>query len=118
MHELSVVQALLREIEAIAIAHRATAVLRVTVQVGPLSGVESALLAAAFDASRDRCLLERTDLVLESTTVTVRCRECGESSSVTPNHLVCRRCGGYRTTLLTGDELLLQRVELAAASPV
>ncbi len=112
MHELSVVQALLREIEAVALAHRAKAVLRVTVQVGPLSGVDSALLAAAFDASRDRGLLERTDLVLDSTAVTVRCRECGKSSIVTPNRLVCRGCGGYRTTLLTGDELVLQRVEL------
>ncbi len=114
MHELSVVQALLREIDAIAIANDAAAVRRVTVQIGPLCGVDPALLASAFEAARGLGLTAGTELVFESLAVKVRCRECGEDSTVTPNRLLCGSCGGYRTTLLTGDELLLRRVELTS----
>jgi hydrogenase nickel incorporation protein HypA/HybF len=112
VHELSVVQALLRQIDAVATEHGATAVQRVTVQIGPLSGVDSGLLASAFEAARGSGLTATTELVFETLAVTIRCRECGEESIVPPNRLLCGRCGGYRTMLLSGDELLLRRVEL------
>jgi hydrogenase nickel incorporation protein HypA/HybF len=112
VHELSVVQALLRQIEAVATAHSAAAVRRATVQIGPLSGVDPGLLASAFEAARGSGLTATTELVFESLVVKVHCRECGEDSTVVPNRLLCGRCGGYRTTLLSGDELLLRRVEL------
>ena len=113
MHELSLVQALLRQISAVAREHGATAVRRATVQIGPLAGVDSGLLASAFEAARGGSgVTATTELVFETLAVTVRCRECGAESIVTPNRLLCGRCGGYRTTLLGGDELLLRRVEL------
>ena len=58
MHELAVCQALLERVEAMAAARGARAVKRVTVRVGPLSGVEPQLLASAFtdsSALRDCC---------------------------------------------------------------
>jgi hydrogenase nickel incorporation protein HypA/HybF len=111
VHELSLVQALLRQIDAVAAAHGAAAVRRVTVQIGPLSGVDSGLLASAFEAARGSGLTATTELVFETLAVTIRCLECGAESIVAPNRLLCGRCGGYRTTLLGGDELLLRRVE-------
>lgn len=117
MHELSVVQALLRQIEAVATAHGAEAVRRATVQIGPLSGVDRGLLASAFEAARGSGLTAATELVFESLAVEVHCRECGEDSAVAPNRLLCGRCGGYQTTLLAGDELLLRRVELVPHKP-
>ena len=112
MHELSIVRALLRQIEAVAAANGALTVDRVTVQIGPLCGVDPGLLANAFEAFRGRGLTARTALIFDSVPVTVICRDCGEKSSVTANRLLCASCGGYRTTLLSGDELILQRVEL------
>ena len=112
MHELSIVRALLRQIEAVAAANGATTVGRAIVQIGPLSGVDQGLLASAFEAFRGCGLTAGTELVFESLAVTVRCRDCGEKSNVTPNRLLCGSCGGYRTTVLSGDELLLRSVEL------
>jgi hydrogenase nickel incorporation protein HypA/HybF len=113
VHELSLVQALLREIEAVAIAHRATAVRRVTIQIGPLSGVDPGLLSSAFAVARGAGLAANAELFVESAPVRVRCRNCGMESDATANRLLCGQCGGYRTTLLSGDEMILRRVELS-----
>ncbi len=113
MHELSVVQALFDEIDGIAAAHGGAAVIRVTVRCGPLSGIDGGLLAGAFAAVRSGCC-HSAELKIESMPVRLRCRECGAQSTVAPNRLLCGRCNGHRTTVLSGDELLLTRVELAA----
>lgn len=117
VHELSVVQALLREVDALAVAHGARAVRRITVQIGPLSGIDPGLLARAFESARAGGRAAHAELLFESMTVTVRCRDCGGESIVAPNRLLCGVCGGYRTTLITGDELFLRSVELEPCEP-
>lgn len=120
MHELSVIQALLLQVEAVAAARGAAGVRRVTVQVGPLSGVEPALLDRAFAALRAGCCAQ-AELVIETPRIRLRCRECGTESDARPNRILCAACGGFKTTLLSGDELILRQVELerpAEARPV
>lgn len=114
MHELSVVQALLREVAQIAAVHHATTVRRVTVQIGPLSGVDHDLLAGAFAVARDSGATRHCELLLELQPVRIRCGECGAESTVTPNRILCAACAGFRTTLLSGAELILKRVEFDA----
>jgi hydrogenase nickel incorporation protein HypA/HybF len=63
-------------------------------------------LAAAGTVAND------ADLVIERSDVIVLCGECGEKSVVRPNRLLCASCGDFRTNMVSGDELILQRVEL------
>jgi hydrogenase nickel incorporation protein HypA/HybF len=112
VHELSVCQALLTQVAEIAAGRGARVVERITIEVGPLSGVEPALLASAFAIVRaGGCAAEAT-LLIESTTVTIGCMACGAHSQTEPNRLVCAVCGGFRTRVVAGDELRLRRVEL------
>jgi hydrogenase nickel incorporation protein HypA/HybF len=113
MHELSVCQALLDQVEALARTHHASRVERIVLQVGPLSGVEGELLRTAYPIAAAGTVAEDAELVLEAVPVRVRCRTCGHESDAAPNRLVCGQCGDYRTDLASGDELLLARVELA-----
>ena len=112
MHELSVCQALLRQVAEIAKGRGASAVERITIEVGPLSGVEPELLAGAFAVLRAGGCAARALLLIESTTVTVSCVECGAQSQTDPNRLVCVVCGGFRTHIVAGNELRLRRLEL------
>jgi hydrogenase nickel incorporation protein HypA/HybF len=112
VHELSVCQALLMQVADIAAGRGASAVERITIEVGPLSGVEPAFLAAAFAIARAGGCAAQAALSIESTTVTIGCLSCGAHSQTKPNRLVCAACGGFRTRVLAGDELRLRSVEL------
>ena len=112
MHELSVCQALLTQVAEIAAGRGARVVERITIEVGPLSGVEPVLLASAFAIVRAGGCAAEAALSIESTTVTIGCMACGAHSNPKPNRLVCAVCGGFRTRVVAGDELRLRRVEL------
>ena len=63
MHELSVCQALIGEVEALARRHEARGVSRVRLVIGPLSGVEPALLQHAFPIAASGTMLAGALLV-------------------------------------------------------
>jgi hydrogenase nickel incorporation protein HypA/HybF len=112
MHELALCQALIDEVEAVALAQRAPSVTDVYVSVGPLSGAEPPLLQSAFPIAAAGTSAESAELHLETAPVRVACNECGCESDAAMNRLVCGHCGDWRTQLLSGDELLLRRVVL------
>jgi hydrogenase nickel incorporation protein HypA/HybF len=115
MHELSVCQALLTQVGDIARAHGASSVKQIVAAVGPLSGIEPALLAGAFQLARADSCAAQAELRFEPAPVTVRCTECDAESACAANRLLCAACGGYRTRVVSGDQLLLLRVELTFA---
>jgi len=116
MHELAVCQSLMNQVETIAAERDATCVTLIILGIGPLSGVESALLKNAFTIARAGTSASEAELIIEQLPIRVKCNQCGSESTATPNKLTCKQCGDWRTTLLSGDELLLMSVELEKAS--
>jgi hydrogenase nickel incorporation protein HypA/HybF len=115
MHELAICQELLEQVEEIARARQAVAC-AITVRVGPLSGVEPALLQRAYLVARAGTRSDNAQLLIEECCVRIRCRSCGTEAEVQSNRLACVSCGEWRTELLSGDELLLASVELNRAA--
>lgn len=112
MHELSICQALIDQVEQIARAHQAVRVLQIRIGVGPLSGVEPDLLEQAFSIARAGSLAADAQLVIARLPIRVRCRHCGQLTDAQPANLVCGHCGDWQTQLVSGDEMLLSQVEL------
>ncbi|NOR36580.1 MAG: hydrogenase nickel incorporation protein HypA [Woeseiaceae bacterium] len=112
MHELAVCQALIGQVTDVAQDNKASTVSDIYVSVGPLSGVEAPLLQNAFPIAAAGTVANAATLHLDATPIRVHCEECGAESEVKMNRLVCKECGDWRTTLISGDELLLQRVVL------
>jgi hydrogenase nickel incorporation protein HypA/HybF len=113
VHELSVCQALLRQVTDIAMDRGAGVVEHITIEAGPLSGIEPDLLARAFGILRAGSRATAQALLsIESPAVIIRCTGCSMESPTTPNRLVCPLCGEFRTRVVAGDELRLRRVEL------
>ncbi|UCB54764.1 MAG: hydrogenase maturation nickel metallochaperone HypA [Thiotrichales bacterium] len=116
MHELAICQALMNQVEGIAAERNARSVISIVVGMGPLSGVEAQLLKHAYPVASAGTVAEGAELVIENLPVRIKCSQCGEESEVRPNKLVCKTCGDWRTTVISGDELLLMSVELEKAS--
>lgn len=112
MHEMSICRALMAKIEEVARANDARSVVAVRLGIGPLSGVEPRLVAAAFPLVGAGTRAEGSHLEIETMPVRVRCRDCGAETEASPNRLLCGACGAHATELLGGDELLLLSVEL------
>ena len=111
MHELSICQALIEQVETVA-AQRRSRVRQVFLGIGPLAGVDAQLLKDAYPIACAGTAAEGSEINVEKTELRVRCRGCGAETTAMPNRLVCGACGDWHTELLTGDELLLLRVEL------
>lgn len=111
MHELSICEALISQVQAIAI-ERSACVRRVCLSIGPLSGVEPQLLESAYPLACAGTRAEGSRLHIERTELVVRCRSCGTQSTAAPNQLLCAACGDWATDLVSGDELVLLQVEL------
>jgi hydrogenase nickel incorporation protein HypA/HybF len=115
MHELSVCQALIDQVESIAREHRALQVNEIFVEIGPLSGIESPLLEQAFDIASAGTVADGAKLMIRTLPIRVSCRECGAITTALPSRLVCGVCGDWRTELVSGDEMLLASLEFTRA---
>jgi len=112
MHELAMCQAMMEQIESIALDKQADYVTSIHLGIGPLSGVDPELLKQAFFIARAGTVASDAELIIESMAVQVHCSKCDQLSNVLPSRLVCGHCGDWRTRLVSGDELQLRHVEL------
>jgi hydrogenase nickel incorporation protein HypA/HybF len=117
VHELSICQALLEQVEAVASQEGALQVVQVRVGIGPLSGVEPQLLQQAFQLARAGSIAATASLLIDRLPVRVSCRECGQETEAEVANLVCGNCGDWHTRLVSGDEMLLTQVELVRETP-
>ena len=113
MHELSVCQALMSQVEKIAGERGATSVNRIFLSIGPLSGVEPPLLQSAFTVARAGTVAAEAEMEIRSGPVVVECRSCGARGEVPVNRLLCPACGNWQVHVVAGDELLLLSLELS-----
>ena len=112
MHELSICQALIEQVEAVARKEGALQVVQVRVGIGPLSGVEPQLLQQAFQLARAGSIAATASLLIDHLPVRVSCRECGQETGAEVANLACGNCGDWHTELVSGDEMLLTQMEL------
>jgi len=117
VHELSICQALIEQVEAVAREQQAVQVVQVRVGIGPLSGVEPQLLEQAFQLARAGSIAASASLLIDQLPLRVSCRQCGQETVAEISNLACGNCGDWHTQLVSGDELLLSQVELIRESP-
>jgi hydrogenase nickel incorporation protein HypA/HybF len=112
MHELSLAQGLVEELEKIVLAEAAVRVERVVVVIGTYSGVERDAFEFAFPFAAEGTLCDGATLVVESQPIHVECRKCGKTSSPEPTLLACLDCGATDVSLTGGRDFLIRSVEL------
>ena len=106
--------ALLEQVTALASERSASNVVRIELDIGPLSGIEAELLRNAYPIAAADTIAESAELIIHEVDIVVRCSECDAETMAVPNRLVCGACGNFRTKVVSGDEMILKRLELEA----
>ncbi len=113
MHELSIAEVLVIQLQRLADREGARRVTRVVLRIGALSGVEPEALRFAFPVAAEGSCAEGADLILEEAPLKVRCDDCGAETPAEPLAIRCAACGGDRVRITDGSEMILQSAELA-----
>ena len=104
MHELSVVEGLIRTLTREADLRGFTHISRVELEVGVLRGLDVRQLEGCFDLFVDEDLLRGAKLEISEIPVDATCRACGTSWTSLKLRMSCPTCGGYPE--LTGGRSL------------
>lgn len=112
MHELSLAQSLADEIVKVMERENAKEVIKVTVKIGALSGVDPDAFKFAVPFAFQGTVLEKTELLLDESPVTVKCRKCGEESNPEPIMMQCLKCGSDDIDIISGREFLISSMEV------
>lgn len=114
MHEISLVQALLRQLAELARQHNSRAISKVRVEIGPLSGIVIDSFQFGFDVlAAEEELTSEALLEIVTPPIQYKCRSCGH---VCLNHTgvpdVCPACSHSLLVPEGGDGLILLQVEM------
>lgn len=110
MHEYSILDALLAQIDVEAARVGARAVHRIELRVGEQSGVDPGLLWSAWELLGRRGITEEATLAIIPEAVAWACRRCGAEIAI-GGPLSCAKCRSP-ARLIRGDAIMLERLEL------
>ena len=113
MHEYSIVQSLVERVEHEARGRAATHVHKLRVEIGELSGVDTTLLATAFDTFKPGTICATASLEITPIAALWRCPRCG-ASPARGALLRCKPCN-VPAQLAAGDEIVLASIDLEVA---
>ena len=114
MHEMSLVQGLLQQLHTLADQHNTSRILKVTMVIGPLSGVVVDSFKFGFDVlTRQDELVKDAQLEIVIPEVGYRCTNCQSLQTTAGDRPhQCADCGDTLLIAEDGDDLILQQVEM------
>ncbi len=117
MHELSIVEALIGQVEReVQRSGHDGSVRRLDLTVGRLAGVCCDSIRFAFELLVPGTPLEAAELRITQTAATMRCRACGVIIEIDDEFAAlradCPGCGSTDVQIEGGRELLLQSIEI------
>jgi hydrogenase nickel incorporation protein HypA/HybF len=113
MHEVSIVEALIEQVEGeVERAGASGRVTRLGLSIGRLSGVHADSIRFAFELLSPGTILEGADLEIDEPRAVCVCSACGARTELEELSLDCPGCGDVDITLHGGQEMLLQTIDV------
>ncbi len=112
MHEMSLIQSLLRILAEESERHGFSRVRRVQLMLGALSCAEPESLRFCFEAAKRGTMAEAAllDLVIEPGAAW--CWDCEQTIALATRGAPCPGCGGYRLKVTAGDDMRVGELEV------
>ena len=112
MHEYSVVQALLEQVQELATQNEATEVTKVIVKIGVMSGVEPHLLEVAFETFKEKTICQNAHFIMNIQPLVLNCQSCHSKSEVQTAHYCCPQCESLNVNVDDGEDMYLMSLEM------
>ncbi len=112
MHEYSVVQALLKQVEDIAKENEAQKVSKIVVKIGVMSGIEAHLLEIAFNTFKEKTICDNAKFVMNIQPLIITCRDCNKESQLEKIHYCCQKCQSTNVEVTDGEDMFLMSLEM------
>ena len=113
MHELSIVQTLIEQVEQeVQRSGQEGQVTRLELVIGRLSGVNSDSIRFALQMLTPGTLLEAAEVHITEPKARCCCRACGARSEIDEFVVECPACGNADLFIEGGRDLILQSIEL------
>ena len=120
MHELSIAESLIAQVEHIVADEGVTRVAALTLRIGALAGVDADALRFAFEIAARGTVLEDAALQIRDVPAAIYCAVCGDTVELPDiQHFRCPRGGTPSADVRQGRELMIDTLEVfdEAASP-
>jgi hydrogenase nickel incorporation protein HypA/HybF len=118
VHELSIAESLIEQVETAVRADGAARVTSVRLRIGALAAIDADALRFGFDVAAAGTLLEGAALDIELVPVIVYCPACDAESELPGiQSFRCPRCGRLTAEVRAGRELLIDSVEVLDEAP-
>ena len=111
MHEMSLIQSLLEQLEVIAKQNKLTRITKVVLQLGDFRQCVPEILEFAFTTLTEGTKAEGAKLVLEHLPIKMECLSCGEIFTVERHVYFCPQCQETQLKLLSGKEFILSSID-------
>ena len=112
MHELSLADAMVHEVESILQKERAEKVFSITVEMGKLSGVEKDPFEFAFPIVAEGTKLEGCKLIIVETPIIVECQDCQAKTELDIPFAKCSSCNSRNVKYISGKEFIIKSLEI------
>lgn len=112
MHEYSVVQALLEQIEMLAAQNEVSKVVKVVTKIGVMSGIEAHLLEVAFNTFKEKTICEDAEFVMHIQPLVIECIDCGSVEELAEIHYCCQKCASTNVKVVDGEDMFLMSLEM------
>lgn len=112
MHEYSIVQALMEQVETLVEENSAKEVVKVIVKIGVMSGVEPHLLEIAFNTFKEKTVCDSSEFIMNIQPLTILCLKCEVQSELEKAHYCCPHCSSLDVKVVDGEEMFLMSLEM------
>lgn len=113
LHEMSIVESVLDQVRSeVEQAGQSGRVVGLHLVIGRLSGVHADSIRFAFELLAPESIAAGAQLTIDQPRARLHCRCCATEHEIEELAVVCPHCGDSRVTILGGQELMLQSIDL------
>lgn len=111
MHEVSIIQSVIKIVLEKAIECNLTKVNKVSLKIGELSGVMPECLNFAFKIGIMDTMLEGSTLEIEKVSAVAQCIDCKQEFPIDHFNKLCPCCNKFCSNIIRGYELYVNTIE-------